>query len=54
MYPRPIPPPVCRVAFYVALVLVVLVLWLLPLVAVMLTSIRSFDEVMAGNYWGWP
>jgi multiple sugar transport system permease protein len=32
----------------------VLVLWLLPLFAVIMTSFRSFDDVMAGNYWGWP
>ncbi|AXF25488.1 sugar ABC transporter permease [Burkholderia pyrrocinia] len=31
-----------------------LVLWLVPLLAVLVTSIRSTDEVMAGNYWGWP
>jgi multiple sugar transport system permease protein len=30
------------------------VLWLLPLLAVIMTSLRSFEEVMAGNYWGWP
>lgn len=55
MYPRPIPETArsARVA-YVALVATVLVLWLLPLVTVMLTSLRSFEEVMAGNYWGWP
>ena len=32
----------------------VLLLWLVPLMAVMATSLRSFEEVMAGNYWGWP
>ncbi|UXU85349.1 carbohydrate ABC transporter permease [Burkholderia sp. S-53] len=31
-----------------------LVLWLVPLLAVLATSVRSTDEVMAGNYWGWP
>ncbi|EKS9886138.1 MULTISPECIES: carbohydrate ABC transporter permease [Burkholderia] len=31
-----------------------LVLWLVPLLAVLVTSIRSTDEVMAGHYWGWP
>ena len=31
-----------------------LVLWLLPLVAVMLTSMRSLADINAGNYWGWP
>ncbi|NTX30772.1 carbohydrate ABC transporter permease [Burkholderia pyrrocinia] len=31
-----------------------LVLWLVPLLAVLVTSVRSTDEVMAGHYWGWP
>ncbi|CAN7275543.1 carbohydrate ABC transporter permease [Pararhizobium sp. LjRoot238] len=55
MYPRPIPEhaPLRRAA-YVSLVALVLVLWLLPLMTVMMTSLRSFEEVMAGNYWGWP
>ena len=33
---------------------VVLLLWLLPLLAIMLTSIRSIEDITAGNYWGWP
>ncbi len=31
-----------------------LLLWLLPLVAVALTSVRSAGDINAGNYWGWP
>lgn len=55
MYPRVIPAAApLRRATYVGLVSLVLILWLLPLVAVMATSLRSFEEVMAGNYWGWP
>jgi len=55
MYPRPIPEnkKLARVG-YMAGVSLVLVLWLLPLFAVIMTSFRSFDDVMAGNYWGWP
>lgn len=55
MYPRPIPEnkPALRFA-YMAMVWLILALWLLPLLAVILTSVRSFDDVMAGNYWGWP
>lgn len=33
---------------------IALVLWLLPLIAVFLTSIRSAGDITAGNYWGWP
>jgi multiple sugar transport system permease protein len=31
-----------------------LLLWLVPLIAVLVTSIRSSDELSEGNYWGWP
>ena len=31
-----------------------LTVWLLPLLAVMLTAVRSSDELVQGNYWGWP
>jgi len=55
MYPRPIPEDSpWRRAAYAGMVALVLVLWLVPLMAVMTTSLRSFEEVMAGNYWGWP
>ncbi len=55
MYPRVIPAAApLRRATYVGLVSLVLILWLLPLAAVITTSLRSFEEVMAGNYWGWP
>ncbi|RMH43368.1 MAG: carbohydrate ABC transporter permease [Alphaproteobacteria bacterium] len=33
---------------------VALVIWLLPLLAVALTSIRAQGDIIAGNYWGWP
>ncbi|MFV0334475.1 MAG: carbohydrate ABC transporter permease [Tropicimonas sp.] len=55
MYPRPIPAarPGAR-ALYAAGVWTVLVLWLLPLFAIILTAFRTFEDVMSGNYWGWP
>lgn len=55
MYPRPISETnrLGRLA-YVTMVAAILLLWLLPLVAIVMTSFRSFDDVMAGNYWGWP
>ena len=39
---------------YRLLLLFTLIVWLLPLVAVMLTSMRTFDDVLAGNYWTFP
>ncbi|WP_181699629.1 carbohydrate ABC transporter permease [Chthonobacter albigriseus] len=53
------PTPIARVSApvrvgYKVLLPVALVVWLLPLLAVMLTSIRSQGDIAAGNYWGWP
>ena len=42
-----------NITYRIAL-LVTLFIWLLPLIAVMLTSIRTYDDILAGNYWGWP
>ena len=55
MFPAPIAraSPAARAAYRIALP-VALVLWLLPLIAVMLTSIRSRADLAVGNYWGWP
>ena len=39
---------------YQSLLPVALVLWLLPLIAVMLFSIRPFADFTNGNYWGMP
>jgi multiple sugar transport system permease protein len=41
-------------AVYLAAVLVTLAVWLLPLVAVALTSLRSLEDLHRGNVWGWP
>jgi multiple sugar transport system permease protein len=55
MFPTPIAKwkPVNRALYKMSLP-VALVIWLLPLIAVMVTSIRSSDELVEGNYWGWP
>lgn len=54
-YPLPIQQakPAAR-ALYPVAIIVVLALWLLPLFAITLTSIRSAEDLMVGNYWGWP
>jgi multiple sugar transport system permease protein len=55
MFPTPIERtglPV-RTLYRVALP-VALVVWLLPLIAVALTSVRGPADIVAGNYWGWP
>lgn len=55
MFPRPIEKSSApaRTLYKVALPLA-LVVWLLPLIAVALTSVRSAGDITAGNYWGWP
>ena len=55
MFPTPIQKasPAMGAAYRVALP-VSLVIWLLPLLAVALTSVRSAADITAGNYWGWP
>lgn len=55
MFPTPIQkrPRGYQIAYKVVLP-IVLILWLLPLLAVALTSIRSAGDLTAGNYWGWP
>jgi multiple sugar transport system permease protein len=54
-FPRPIheAPPALRLAWGLALPLS-LGLWLLPLAAVALTSIRPLEDLHRGNFWGWP
>src|SRR5690349_19403067 len=55
MFPAPIQEASApkRYAYCVAIVIAVL-FWLLPLLAVLLTSVRSIEDLNAGNYWGLP
>ncbi len=55
MYPMPITKwrPRYRFLYKVSLP-ISLIIWLLPLIAVLVTSVRSSDELAEGNYWGWP
>ena len=55
MFPTPIQNYSLKVniAYRILLVFTLLV-WLLPLIAVMLTSMRTFEDVLAGNYWTFP
>ena len=55
MFPTPIErtAPATQTLYRIALP-IALVLWLLPLIAVAVTSIRSAGDITAGNYWGWP
>ena len=55
MFPTPIEKtsfPV-RLGYKISLP-IALLLWLLPLIAVMMTSVRSLEDITSGNYWGWP
>jgi len=55
MFPAPIQsaPAPARALYYLALP-VVLGLWLLPLGAIAVTSLRSIEDLNSGNFWGWP
>ena len=55
MFPTPIQNYSLKVnVAYRLLLILTLLFWLLPLIAVMLTSIRTFEDVLAGNYWTFP
>ena len=55
MFPTPIERRAASLqALYKVALPVALIFWLLPLIAVALTSIRSAGDIVAGNYWGWP
>ncbi|MDH6152269.1 ABC-type glycerol-3-phosphate transport system permease component [Paraburkholderia sp. WSM4179] len=55
MFPIPIDKwkPATRRAYKLTLP-IALVIWLLPMIAVLVTSVRSTEELSEGNYWGWP
>lgn len=55
MFPKPIEKasPLANVNYRIA-VPVTLFIWLLPLVAVAMTAMRSIEDITAGNYWGMP
>lgn len=55
MFPRPIEKssPTARFS-YQAFLPFALFLWLLPLVAIFMTSIRSAKDINTGNVFGWP
>lgn len=55
MYPRPIPETAhASRRLYMTVVGAILIVWVAPLFAVILTSFRSMADVMSGNLWGWP
>jgi multiple sugar transport system permease protein len=55
MFPRPIQSrSAAAQAAYKAALPLVLILWLLPLIAVMLFSVRPDTDFTQGNYWGLP
>ena len=55
MFPTPIAQtkPLTQISYKAALPLSI-VLWLLPLAAIVMTSVRSMGDIIAGNYWGIP
>ncbi|MEO0389854.1 MAG: carbohydrate ABC transporter permease [Pseudomonadota bacterium] len=55
MFPRPIEKSgTGAVLAYQAFLPIALLIWLLPLIAIFLTSIRPGSDINAGNVFGWP
>jgi len=55
MFPRPIEQASqSRQIMYKVMLPISLVVWLLPLIAIFLTSIRSARDINTGNVFGWP
>jgi multiple sugar transport system permease protein len=55
MFPTPIEKASAPTRFLYKVALPIsMVVWLLPIIAVMLTSIRGQGDLTAGNYWGMP
>lgn len=55
MFPTPIQRRSVPIrAMYVIGVILILTFWLLPLIAIVSTSIRPGSDISAGNYWGMP
>ena len=55
MFPTPIQKLSFKINITYKIILVfTLLLWLLPLIAVLMTSMRSDGDILRGNYWGMP
>jgi len=55
LFPTPIDKTsVTTQRLYAILLPLLLLVWLLPVFAVVSTAMRSQGELSAGNYWGWP
>jgi len=55
MYPRPIQDaPRSRQIMYKAALPISLIIWLLPMIAIVATAGRSLSDLNFGNYWGIP
>ena len=55
MFPYPIEKqPLIKQYRYRLLLYISIITWLLPLIAIMLISLRSLSDLNAGNYWGIP
>ena len=55
MFPKPIHTfPLKFQLIYKIILPIVLIIWLLPLIAIFLTSVRSATDINTGNVFGWP
>lgn len=55
MFPTPIEKTATPVRWLYKVALPIsLLIWLLPIIAVAFTAVRSGGDLASGNYWGWP
>lgn len=55
MFPTPVTEQSTAIRFGYRLALyVAMLIWMLPLIAIMMTAVRSQGDLLAGNYWGVP
>jgi multiple sugar transport system permease protein len=55
MYPSPVSQRAVHVRIgYRILLYAAMLIWMLPLIAIMMTAIRPQSDLLAGNYWGAP
>ena len=53
-FPNPFPRRRAKEHLYRRALVASLAVWLLPILAVALTSVRPLEDINRGNIWGWP
>lgn len=54
MYPKQLQSNTLGAKVYTISLVVMVLLWLIPIFAMMILASRPLDDIIAGNYWGYP